>query len=354
MNLIIINHELFSDKSMVTITQDKDNYSYRFLKAENIVPRDDAFHGDINLIDVEWWYFDGIFDNDYSVHIGVRTYHLKNSGFIESRINIYKNGKVEVEASKRDFFSNFNISYDSPDLEINNKPIIRFDKEYYKKTGKWKYHVSLKINDNEVDLIFVGTTQGWKIETSETCWTVALPKAKVSGKIHFNGKTLDVKGVGYHDHNWGYTATTIFTNIGWFWGRVTGNLLTITWAKTMITPERGDLLAIVNQDSNGMGDKNEYYSISPTNINFIAKNFIKKYRHRIPTEFDLRIINKISDDDFPINADIHMKTFYTQHSRIFTAHYFRYHVKAFGEITLGSKTELLDNKTQIMEFLSFK
>jgi len=336
---------------MVTIIQDTDNISYRFLKAENIVPVDDAFHGDINLIDVEWWYFDGIFNNEYSVHLGVRTYHLKNSGFIESRINIYKKGKVEVEATKKDFFSNFNISYDSPDLEINGKPIIKFDKEYYKKTGKWRYQVSLKINDNEVDLIFVGTTQGWKIETSETCWTVALPKAKVTGEMRFKGKTITVEGVGYHDHNWGYSATTIFTNIGWFWGRVNGDTLTITWAKTMITPERGDLLAIVNQDSD---NKKEYYSINPTNISFSAKKFIKKNRQSVPTEFNLQIINAISDDDILVNADINMKTVYLQHSRIFTAHYFRYHVKADGKISLGSKTESLDDKTQIMEFLSFK
>jgi predicted secreted hydrolase len=339
---------------MVTITQDTDKISYRFLKAEKIVPKDDAFHGDINLIDVEWWYFDGIFDNDYSIHVGIRTYHLKKSGFIESRINIYKKGKVEVEASKRDFFSNFNISYDSPDLEINNNQIIRFDKEYFKKTGKWKYHVSLKINDNEVDLIFVGTTQGWKIETSETCWTVALPKAKVTGEIKFNGETINVQGIGYHDHNWGYTATTILTNIGWFWGRVAGDSLTVTWAKTMITPERGDLLAIINNDNVVKSDKKGYYSINPENISFSAKKFIKKNRQKIPTEFDLRIVNTISDDNFPINADIHMKTYNSQHSRIFTAHYFRYHVKAFGEISLGSKTDPLDNKTQIMEFLSFK
>ncbi|UCD13850.1 MAG: hypothetical protein JSW60_00080 [Thermoplasmatales archaeon] len=331
-----------------------DNSTYQFLRGADITPQDDAFHGNINILDVEWWYFDGIFDNGYSIHVGVRTYHIRNSGIVEFRINIYKNGKIEVESTKTDLFSNFFSSYDRPHIAINGKQVIEFDQDHYKETGKWRYYVTLKIDNHEANLSFTGTTQGWKIETSDTCWTVALPKAKVTGTITANGNTIQVKGVGYHDHNWGYSPTTMFKNLGWFWGRIIGDTLNITWTKTMQTIKKGDLIAIVNQDENNIQDKKEFYSIPPTNILFALEKFEKNHRQLIPTEFDLQIIDTISDNNIPINAHIHMITLYTQHTRIFTAHYWRYLVKATGKISLGSTTETLDDKTQIMEYLSFK
>ncbi|MFW6119867.1 MAG: hypothetical protein ACOC80_03070 [Petrotogales bacterium] len=327
---------------------------YRFLRANTITPKDDAFHGNINLLDVEWWYFDAVFDNGYSIHVGIRTYHIRNSGIVESRINIYKKGKAKVETRKTDLFSNFYTSYCHPCIRFDDKPVVEFDQAHYRKTGEWKYHISLTIDLHKVDLTFIGTTQGWKIETSDTSWTVALPKAKVSGTITINGNTIPVKGVGYHDHNWDYSPVTSFKNIGWFWGRIMGETLNVTWAKTIHTPEKSDLLAVINQDKNNVQNKKEFYSIPPAHILFTPKKFSNKYQQRIPTEFDFNITDTISDDHIPINANIHMKTLSTQHTRIFTAHYWRYHVKTMGKISVASTTEILENKIQIMELLTFK
>jgi predicted secreted hydrolase len=335
-----------------TILQNKKNH-YRYLEALDITPKDDSFHGNINFIDVEWWYFDAVFDNDYSVHLGIRVYHIKNSGMIESRINIYRKGKIEVETTKKDFLNSFEITKNYPNIKINGKNVVEFEKEHYKKYGIWRYKIKLKINNNEADLTFEGTTKGWKIETDETCWTVALPKAKVDGKLTVRGKTLKVKGTGYHDHNWGYSPATMFKNIGWFWGRITGDALSITWAKTIQTPEKGDLLAVVNKDNNFGDNKNEFYSLKPDCIRFTPFNFSKDHRNSIPTEFDLKINSNLNDET-KFSADIHMRSIYTQHSKIFTAHYWRYHVISSGYISLDNKKEELENKNQIMEFLLFK
>ena len=328
--------------------------NYRFLKAVDITPKDDAFHGNINLLDIEWWYFDAVFDNGYSLHVGVRTYHIKNSGIVQSRINVYKDGKTHVEAMKTNFFSNFHTSYDQPCIIIDDKPIIEFDQEHYERTREWRYYVLLTIDHHEVDLVFTGTTQGWKIETSDTCWTVALPKARVSGTIKINGHTMKVKGTGYHDHNWGYSPSTAVKNLGWFWGRISGEKLNITWSKTMQTNKKGDLLSIVNQDKNDIQNETDFYSIQPECISFSTKNFINSHRRSIPTEFDLKINNSSSDNKTKVNANIHIKTLDIQHIRIFTIHYWRYHGKATGKISVGGTTEKLDDKPQIIEFLSFK
>ena len=349
--MVVFTAKIMSEKKAKS---DHIKIDYRLLKAADIEPRDDAFHGNINLLDIEWWYFDAVFDNGYSIHIGVRTSHIRNSGIVQSRINIYKKGKVEVETIKTHLFSNFYTSYDRLLLRINDKPIIEFDQEHYEKTGEWRYNVSLTIDHHAVDLTFTGTTKGWKIETSDTCWTVALPKAKVTGTITVNKCTISVKGVGYHDHNWGYSPTTSFNNLGWFWGKITGDTLTVTWAKTMQSNEKGDLLAIVNQDRNKSQNEVEFYSTSPGGISFTPKNFVYNHRRWIPTEFDLQITDTVSDDHIPMDASIHMKTVDIQHTRIFTAHYWRYHIETTGKISVGCTTETLDGKLQIIEFLSFK
>lgn len=331
----------------------ENNNNFRFLTGHEILPKDDAFHGNINLLDVEWWYFDAVFDNDYSIHLGVRVYHLKNSGMVESRINIYKKGSVVVEVAKKDFLNSFHTSRDFPEVKINNARIIEFDKDYYKKYGKWRYKIKLSIGLNQVNLIFTGTTKGWKIETSETCWTVALPKAFVEGEITVDGKSFNVKGTGYHDHNWGYSPTTMFKNIGWLWGRISGKSLSLTWANTIQNPNKGDLLAIANQDENSQKNENEFYSIEPKDIELKPKNFLKDHGKLIPSEFDLKIDSKLKNGT-QIKADIQMKSIFTQHSRIFTAHYWRYHVLSFGSISVDNIKELIDRKNQIMEFLLFK
>ena len=35
---------------------------------EDISPKDDAYHYTKKLFSDEWWYFDAIFDNNYSIH----------------------------------------------------------------------------------------------------------------------------------------------------------------------------------------------------------------------------------------------------------------------------------------------
>ncbi len=322
----------------------KSNNTYRFLKALDISPKDDAFHGNFNLLDIEWWYFDAVFDNNYSAHIGFRTYHIKNSGIIQLRINIYKDGKALFEGVKPFLFSNLKTSKKVPFISIKNEVLLYFDREYFDETGQWRYNVKGKIKNYSVNLSFQGTTKGWKITTDQTCWTVSLPKAKVKGIIKIDNKDVKVNGIGYHDHNWKYSPVTALQNLGWFWGRITGDKLNITWSKTMKNYNEGDLITVLNKDNE------EFYNISPKKVNLEYYKYTKSKNNSIPQNFTL----KFYDEKFQIKGDILMETYDIQHTRIFTIHYWRYHVYASGYIWLGSSKEKLLSKPQIIEYLKFK
>jgi len=319
----------------------------RFLKAVEIQPKDDAYHISSHLANIEWWYFDAVFTNGYSIHVGFRTYNIKKFGMVQSRVNIYKNGKIVSDELKIDFFSKFFIDSNYPTIKINNKTIVHFDEESFEKDKQWRYRINLSIKDKEVNLLFIGSTKGWKIETADTNWVVALPKAKVSGKILINGEIIELEGVGYHDHNWGYSVTTAMNNLGWYWGRISAETMNVTWAKIVQNFFKSDIIAVINKD------EDNFYNIHPDKIKIIIKKNEKHEKNFFPKEFDL-IIKDETTNNVKICCDITMNTIETQYNRIFTIKYWRYHVITNGIITIGNYSENLSNKPQIIELLKFK
>jgi len=322
------------------------NYSkHRFLKAVEIQPQDDTCHGNIKLLDIEWWYFDAVLENGYSVHIGFRIYHIRGFGIIQSRIDIYKDGKVIAEELKIDLFSKFVIDPHFPTIKIGDKTVVKFDNDAYERNKEWKYNVKFSINDNAVDLLFTGTTKGWKIETLDTCWAVPLPKAVVTGEITVDGKKLQVKGLGYHDHNWSYSPVTAMNNLGWYWGRISSDTINVTWAKTIQNRAKTDIIAVINKD------RGIFYNVDPENVDISTGNYILNNGGEIPEVFNL----KINDEtNVKIYCQVKMNTIDTQYTRIFTIKYWRYHVIANGRISIGNYYEDISNKPQIIEFLKFK
>jgi len=224
--------------------------------------------------------------------------------------------------------------------------IIKFDQERFKKNGEWVYDISLKMEEHEVNLTFIGTTKGFKYETKAESWTVALPKASVSGDITINGKKMKVSGMGYHDHNWNYSILTPLTyGKGWYWGKIMSKTLTISWAEVIKSAYRGEILAVVSQDNKG------YIPTNAEKIYFKPDNFIRNHRKKMPTSFTLKIDDVVNG--VPIKVDVKMEAEEVHFDKVLIiAPYWRYHVKAKGYISIGSLKESV-NEIQIMEFLRF-
>jgi len=335
-----------------TKTQPSSHFN-QYLKAEDITPKDDTFHGRRNIIDIEWWYFDAVFDNEYSIHIGFRVYHIKNIGLLQTRINLYYKGESISEEIKRDVFKKDIIGTTIPSIQLHGKPVVSFDKLHYQNKKEFHYHVDLTVKDIHVDLLFKGTTKGWKIETPSTCWTVPVPKANVSGTIQFKEKTIPVQGIGYHDHNWGYSPTTVIQNMGWYWGRITTDTLNVTWANTIASKDKQDVLSVMNIDNPRLHQQ-DYVNVHPKNLRFQPGDFQQDHGKCIPTSFWLSFHQPSENNNPAIAADITMKTIDIQYSRIFIIHYWRYHIETTGFIQFDDFREDLINRPQIIEFLSFK
>lgn len=312
--------------------------------AEKIIPKDDTFHGSPKRLAAEWWYFDAIFNNNYSVHLGFKTFSKGRFGLISPMIEIYRDGNIITRKQKIHLFKDFRAYEDYPKIGVSGKTVIDFDNETYLKNGRWIYNYNLKIDDYYVDLDFFGLTEGFKIETKNESWVVPLPKARVKGEIRIKNEKVEVEGIGYHDHNWNYSLLS-FINYGkgWYWGKVCSKTFTITWAKIMKSSHKYESIAIFNKD------RGTFYNIDPRDIDFKFEDFSGRGRNRIPRTI---IIKLSTSDKNDIRAYLVMKAEKIHFSRALVAPYWRYHMKPKGFISFKNKKERVEDVC-IVECLKF-
>ena len=311
-----------------------------------IIPSDDAFHGSLRHIGAEWWYFDALFADDLSIHVGYKTFSKKKWGLFAPQIEFYNKGACFLEENKRILFKDTMISKEFPSITHNGNAVMSFNKEKHHQSNQWEYQVNMETERCGFDLRFLGKTPGWKIEIPEReSWTVALPKATVQGTIRFNDSTIPVEGLGYHDHNWNYTMVTVMNyGQGWYWGKIASNSFNVVWAK-IVKSKQYELLAVINDD-----DQNTWYNINPKNIHISTDEYEKVGRFKTPSHFFLEIHEE--KEGVPLDVEVDMKSYGTHYNSVIVAPYFRYHITAKGSISIDSKKEQV-NPQQIMEFLRF-
>jgi hypothetical protein len=301
---------------------------------------DDAYHGSKTLQFTEWWYFDAVLNDGYSIQFSVRVLSGLKLSFVFVRFDVYKDGHLQVHKRKMYLLRDIMLSRELPLIKVAGKQIMKgsFDK----KTGNFIYDISLETDEVTASLQFIGCTKGWKGQHYEgDWWAVVLPQATVSGKITLHDKEISVQGTGYHDHNWNVQIFAL-KNEGWFWGRLNSETFSINWAAIMPTPSLVHPLLIINEKNKG------YLNIEPKDIHFTPGDLRKENKILIPHAFTL------NTESTPAVLQVTMETVDIHYVRIFPfMRYWRYHVKCTGSISSESKKELINN-VFIGEFLKIR
>lgn len=314
---------------------------------EHIDPKDDAFHGTTSMPTLEWWYFDCMLDNNFSAHIGFRIITFNGINLLKPSINIYHGTEIIANETTFLFPDQFTVSKQIPKLLIGNKPVMIFNQSAYEQSNQWSYIVSYTLNGVGVNLTFTSDTMGWRYQTVHEGWTVAIPKGSVKGTLIIDGQNIDVEGRGYHDHNWNFSIQTPARGWSWYWGKITGETLNLAWA---VIKDTG-ILEQTFRDTLGVfnPDQEEFIVIDPNNIRFSADSFVFKDNRFIPTKFHIIIEQDEVFVDVTLSSiDIHLSD-----PTFLTIHYWRYFVKVTGEMSYNDKTEHIDEKIQIIEYMRF-
>lgn len=306
---------------------------YNGLDAENITFGDACYKGTDFLHPLEWWYFDAVFDNNYSIEFHIDLASIKGAGMVAVMLNVYDDGKLIFHSREYLLPSELNASKEKPLVFISGSKVIA---GFIDNKGNWVFNLSTKMDGASINLKFASTTQGWKSKILNMWWWgVIQPKAYVSGVIQVLNKTMHVNGTGYQEHAWNGILPYVK---GWYWGKFASNSMNIIWTNIIEYPWKQYLMVVLNKDNGG------YVNIPPEKVQFSMSNYTYNDGWKIPASFHFGIEYRTIRADITADATNIIHQF-----SIGLFNYWRYHVHVRGEISYGSETEHIDNY-QIMDF----
>jgi len=300
---------------------------------------DDRFHDSDISHYTEWWYFDATFTNNYSLQFSIHVYNILGVGMATINTNLYRAGEL-LETSRDVFFlSDLILSKTMPYISLNHQYIIWGDTK--DDDQKFVYQISYETDKLSFQLEFTSLNRGWKGTTSAGSWAVMIPKARVTGMISYNEQIMEVKGVGYHDHNWNVTVSTGL-NYGWAWGRTYTASTSITWASIMETWYRDTPLIVINTN------QSLYQNIPHHQITMKAKDF--RFTNGIFIPYSFYLTANTPDIYLALNISV-LSMDYTTILGIIN--YWRYHTYTEGVLTIFGETQQIKNY-DIAEFICFR
>jgi hypothetical protein len=327
--------------SFTGLAVDKKNInSTHGFSPEDIELGDDAFHGNGILPYTEWWYFDAMFDNGYSAQMSIRIVSVYGKQMAMMRLDFYKNSVFVSHQSQSFYLNEIFASSIVPLVQLQGKAIMVGSCD--NRTGDFIYDVSFDFSGNAAALRFVGCTKGWKgLLNSGAGWAVILPRANVTGTITVNDTTMNVTGVGYHDHDWN-VKSRMAVSFGWFWGKIDSSNFTATWSTILTTRTIAQPIMVVNKKNAG------YIAIPSETIWFSAKDVHLDHFMFVPQFFN---IETMTDKVFLV---VNMEVISVNHERFMGyMNYWRYHVKCSGIFMVDGHAETVDG-VFIAEYFRFR
>lgn len=172
----------------------------------------------------EVWYFDGNFDDGSKVIIGFRP--CTASGMREKGFS----PNLNLDITRPDGTTTQEFAFATPEDSYMSKEKcdVHYGKDWC--TGDFKdYDIHIESTDTlGCDLHYHALTKPFRQGTSEIALgdndeyyytDLCVPKCEVTGTLTYDGKTVEVHGQGYHDHQW--MNISLFEAFHhWLWGRM--------------------------------------------------------------------------------------------------------------------------------------
>ena len=198
----------------------------------NYQRRDDGNHTYSDDEYYEWWYVDASFDNGYHLVASFQYRNIHFKPIIPTlQITIYQPDGTRIVQHTICKPEETYAGADWCDLRMKDS--------WLKDKGDGTYELYMMIKGIGARLTMKNLVPGWKLGTGcfykdeearkVAGWAVPVPYAEALGELYLKDNAISVKGVAYHDHNWGnYLLHKIFS--GWYWGRIHSENYSIDYA----------------------------------------------------------------------------------------------------------------------------
>ncbi|MBQ3267213.1 MAG: hypothetical protein IJH08_04785 [Atopobiaceae bacterium] len=201
-----------------------EDYEALGVSPEGVEPWEDGRRNDDRAGAVEWWYFDAETDDGITVNVNFATnppsmrspepgYHP----FVFYNVQ-FADGTCETDV----------ISVDPADCALGEGSCdVNMGASYFRGDLKaYELHVESPEGGIAIDLRLRSTARAFRPGTAFFqledgnifTWLCAVPRGDVSGTVAVSGRTYEIRGRGYHDHQWGTAENQEFWN-RWLWGR---------------------------------------------------------------------------------------------------------------------------------------
>jgi hypothetical protein len=197
---------------------------------------DDGLHMEVKKRGVyEWWYFDAHLDSGHTL---VVFFYASNpnpglAGKTGMEIVLLRPDGIRVQKFFPYNKSDFVAARDRPEVTIGGNTL-----RVEQRDGELPVYV-IDVNEKELgcQLTYRAQVNGWKPGTGLSHfgnlgffgWAVPFARASVEGTIIDGDQTIQVKGIGYHDHNWlNFPFQSIIQY--WMWGRIYSESFTAAYA----------------------------------------------------------------------------------------------------------------------------
>jgi predicted secreted hydrolase len=209
-------------KATASLASSESQFQSLGLNPARVEPWEDGARTDGRAGTYEWWYFDFNLDDGSTL---VVTYLSKDitrpqtgrAPLVTFALDRADGSNVSrvVNASAADYSS----SRAGCDVRIGANTV----------SGDLRdYALHFETADVRADIVLHGTVPPWRPGTGISffggntghyfAWLPSVPQGTVEGTLTIDGRTTTVKGVGYHDHNWG-DASMLDLIHDWYWGR---------------------------------------------------------------------------------------------------------------------------------------
>lgn len=205
--------------SQARLRNTPEDYKELGLKKGEVEVWEDGFRSGFAPGSFEWWYFDAVMDDGSSVSLNLSTKMVGESNVPAVTIN--------ATSSDGEKYKDV-INYTSEDGCFSKEQCdVKIGPHYFKGNLK-EYEIKVDpVNGIGCDLKLKSRCRSWRPETGHVVfddagkyftWLFVVPQGDVSGTLTIEGETYEVKGEGYHDHQWG-TINLLADMNSWIWGR---------------------------------------------------------------------------------------------------------------------------------------
>ncbi len=165
----------------------------------------------------EWWYFDSLMDDGTAA---VVTFSDNFGGSRKRRVSLdltTPDGKHRT----------LNVDFDEAVVFAKDHTLAKLGPHLFEGNLD-TYKIYVDANNPQrlgVDLVLKRLAPSFRAATGYVsagdkyfAWLNAVPYGEVIGTVTIDGKKINVKGNGYHDHNWGNAPISDLLD-SWWWGR---------------------------------------------------------------------------------------------------------------------------------------